>query len=216
MTEHLTERKNKNSEEKKAHQKTIGKDISGQKFRMLTALYPTEKRDRKGTVIWQCRCDCGREVEVSYDRLLYSNIVSCGCRKKSEGKKLNSCLTRVAGTSVDILKSQKQRRDNKTGVTGVYMVRGKYRAEICFQQITYRLGNFNTLEEAASVRYKAEQVLHRDFLNYYAKWKKCADEDPVWGAQNPITVQVTRNPEGEFRISMSPVLEEALDKELCE
>ena len=40
-------------------------DITGQKFRMLTALYPTENRDYKGSVIWHCRCECGNELDVS-------------------------------------------------------------------------------------------------------------------------------------------------------
>lgn len=183
------------------------KDISGQKFRMLTALYPTDKRDRKGTIIWHCYCDCGSEVDISYDRLLYSTVVSCGCRKKEEGKRLNSCLIRVAGTSVDVLRRKKNRSDNKSGVTGVYRTGKKYRAEICFQKVTYRLGSYDTLEQAAAVRYKAEQVLHKEFLDYYAEWKKRADANPGWAALNPVTVKVTRNLKGEFQLIMSPTLE---------
>lgn len=37
-----------------------GKDISGQKFGSLIALYPTEKREKSsGGVYWLCQCDCG-------------------------------------------------------------------------------------------------------------------------------------------------------------
>jgi len=36
------------------------KDIAGQKFGSLTALYPTDKRDKiSGGVYWFCQCDCG-------------------------------------------------------------------------------------------------------------------------------------------------------------
>ncbi len=41
------------------------KDITGQRFGILTALYPTDKRDSNQSVIWHCRCDCGKEVERS-------------------------------------------------------------------------------------------------------------------------------------------------------
>lgn len=44
-------------------------DITNQKFYRLTALYPTDKRDRDRSVIWHCRCECGNEVDVSGKRL---------------------------------------------------------------------------------------------------------------------------------------------------
>ncbi|MBO5128427.1 MAG: hypothetical protein J6D10_12740, partial [Clostridia bacterium] len=45
-------------------------DIAGQKFERLTALYATDKRDSKGSLVWHCRCDCGNEVDVSYNSLM--------------------------------------------------------------------------------------------------------------------------------------------------
>ena len=39
-------------------------DLTGQRFGRLTALYPTNRRDYKGSVIWHCRCDCGNETDV--------------------------------------------------------------------------------------------------------------------------------------------------------
>ena len=40
-------------------------DITNKKFGRLTAIFPTEKRDSDGNVIWHCQCECGREIEVS-------------------------------------------------------------------------------------------------------------------------------------------------------
>ena len=34
-------------------------DLRDQPFGRLTALYPTDKRDYKGSVIWHCSCECG-------------------------------------------------------------------------------------------------------------------------------------------------------------
>ena len=183
-------------------------DIAGQTFRMLTALYATEKRDRNGSVIWHCRCECGNEVDISYEDLKYSGIVSCGCRRKAAGQQLGTHLTHIAGTSVDLLRSKKVRTDNKTGVTGVFQVRGKYRAEIRFQGVTYRLGTFTALETAAAVRKQAEQLLHKDFVIFYDKWKKKAEADPVWKQKNPISVEVKQGEAGNFQVVMLPVLEE--------
>lgn len=40
------------------------RDISNQKFGLLTAKYPTTKR-AFGSVIWFCECECGKTKEVS-------------------------------------------------------------------------------------------------------------------------------------------------------
>ena len=53
------------------------KDLTGQTFGRLTALYPTDKRDFYN-VIWHCKCECGREVDVSSNRLTMKNTQSCG------------------------------------------------------------------------------------------------------------------------------------------
>lgn len=40
-----------------------GKDISGMTFGYLTALEPTDKRNRKD-IVWRCQCKCGNAVEL--------------------------------------------------------------------------------------------------------------------------------------------------------
>ena len=47
-------------------------------------LYPTgEKRD--GYNIWHCKCDCGKEIELTTNELSWT--VSCGCiQHKSKGE----------------------------------------------------------------------------------------------------------------------------------
>jgi hypothetical protein len=44
---------------------------------------------------------------------------------------------------------------NKTGYTGVYPSGKKYRAEITINKVTYRLGQFSTLEQAIQARAEA-------------------------------------------------------------
>lgn len=55
------------------------KDLTGQVFGYLTALYPTDKR-RSGCVVWKCKCSRdGNECEVASDKLMYGDTRSCGC-----------------------------------------------------------------------------------------------------------------------------------------
>lgn len=86
------------------------------------------------------------------------------------------------------------------------MIRGKFRAEINFQQKTYYLGTYTSLERASSVRKQAEQLLHKDFLQFYEKWKQKADSDPIWKEENPISISVQQKKYGDFKILMLPIL----------
>lgn len=65
-------------------QKTKGiikKDLTGQKFGKLTALYPIEERSNNH-IMWHCKCDCGNEIDVVNASLSSGNTKSCGCLKK--------------------------------------------------------------------------------------------------------------------------------------
>ena len=53
-------------------------DITGQRFGRLVALKPTEER-RRGLVVWECQCDCGKTVFLDGRALRNGKTVSCGC-----------------------------------------------------------------------------------------------------------------------------------------
>ncbi len=55
------------------------KDLTGQRFGRLTVLEPTEDRDRNGSVIWRCKCDCGQTVTAVSSQLTKGYKKSCGC-----------------------------------------------------------------------------------------------------------------------------------------
>lgn len=182
----------------------VSVDVTGKKFGRLTALYPTENRDSKGSVIWHCRCDCGNEADVSYNSLMYTHIQSCGCRKKEHDKELGSFLTHVSGTSVDILKSKKIPTNNTTGTKGVYFIRGKYVAKIVFQKKAYYLGTYDNMDDAIEARRKGEDLLHTGTAEYYERWKSLADADPDWAKENPISIKVERDSYGELKVWFEP------------
>lgn len=182
------------------------KDVAGQRFGSLTALYPTDERARNGSVIWRCRCECGSEADVALDRLKDGSVLSCGCLREKNGREISQKLTRVAGTSIDALRSRKMRPDNHTGVRGVSMKRGRYVSGIMFQKKTYYLGSYSTLEEAAFVRKEAEALIHESAVEFYEEWKRRADGDPEWAEMNPVRICVTRRDDGDFTVEMAPKL----------
>lgn len=182
-------------------------DISQQRFGNLVALYPTGERDKKRYVIWHCRCDCGKEVDISRNKLLYTKVVSCGCQKQKHNQELKTFLTHTSGTSVDYLKSKKTPANNTTGRKGIYLVDGHYRAKIVFQHHQYYLGTYDTLEEAAAVRAEAERVLFDGFVSFYEKWEKKAKEDPKWAENNPIRVNIGKL-RGELFVELLPKMED--------
>ena len=56
------------------------KDISGQKFGRLTALYKLHNcHNKKQGVMWLCVCECGNLKEVRGGSLRYGEVKSCGC-----------------------------------------------------------------------------------------------------------------------------------------
>lgn len=50
-----------------------------------------------------------------------------------------------------------KRKDNKSGVTGVRLQKGRWLAEITVEGVTHSLGTFSRLEEAARCRMDAER-----------------------------------------------------------
>lgn len=191
---------------RKAHRelrKYKSADIAGQKFHRLTALQPTGERNKKGNVIWLCRCDCGKEVEYSYNELMYSSVQSCGCQKKEKDAQLSEHLTHVGGTSINLIKSNKLPVNNTTGNKGVYLVKGKYQARIVFQKKPYYLGNYSNIKAAIEARKEAEEVLFKGTAEYYERWKARADGNPQWEAENPVDIRVFRR-NGELCVEYSP------------
>lgn len=68
------------------------KELTGQKFGRLTALYPLEERNQYGSIVWHCKCDCGNEIDVPAN-WLGKYINSCGCLKSLNELKISTMLS---------------------------------------------------------------------------------------------------------------------------
>lgn len=85
------------------------KDITGMRFGMLTAVYPTEKR-QQNRVVWHCRCDCGGERDVMISTFLSGKVTSCGCQNKNN---LEDLTGRRFGKLVVISKTDRRNHTDR-------------------------------------------------------------------------------------------------------
>lgn len=53
-------------------------DITGQRFSRLVALEPTNEKIN-GSIMWLCRCDCGKLHKALLYNLTGGRVKSCGC-----------------------------------------------------------------------------------------------------------------------------------------
>ena len=96
------------------------KDIKGQRFGHLTVLGEAPSRN-KWEARWICRCDCGKEVDVSYGALASGGTTSCGCairKKHSERMKLFNEERKKSGAIHHMFKDLTGRRFGLLTVLG--------------------------------------------------------------------------------------------------
>ena len=177
-------------------------NLLGKRFGRLVAIRETQKRNKKGSVIWECVCDCGNTVEVASEMLVWGNTTSCGCRKKEINQAIGSNLTFVDGTCVEWLRMRKSRCDNTSGFRGVYKYDEKWRVGIGLRGKRYHIGTFKTFEEAKDARLRAERKLHDGFIDAWEQWNLIAEDNPEWALRNPFSFEVYHE-KGEFLVECS-------------
>lgn len=67
------------------------KDLTGQRFNMLTVL----GLDSRKPVYWKCKCDCGGETRVTTGNLRQGKVKSCGCLSHIGNTKHNMHNTKL-------------------------------------------------------------------------------------------------------------------------
>ena len=118
---------------------------------------------------WLCRCECGREC-VRYESALVSgDKTSCGCR--SEQRRRQAATSgRVDGTKLSSLTASRSKA-NSTGAKGVSHdeTSGLYVARIKLRGISYSLGRYRSLADAAEARRIAEKVMFDPILEEHGR-----------------------------------------------
>lgn len=155
---------------KKEHSNYI--KLENKTFNYIKVLNKTKERDYKGSIMWECQClNCQRIFKLSEDALVHGSYKSCGCKKKELASKLSQSLHLYNGTCLEFIEKRKYRKDNKTGVVGVFETQnGSYKSMIGFMGKRYYLGTYKQKEEAVLVRRDAERCLHETFVLKYREW----------------------------------------------
>ena len=152
-------------------------NLQGQQFGGLTVLEPVPKRGKDGSIRWLCRCDCGRYVIQSSNKLRMGRSISCGCQTGISGKEAK---TYVDGTCVEIMLSDTISKNNTSGIRGVAKKRDKWQAYINYSGRRISLGSFDTKELAAEARREAERKIRERLESLMNETKENAEEDTRW------------------------------------
>lgn len=147
------------------------RDITGMQFGRLTAISPTEERDR-GEVVWLFRCECGTLIHRPQNLVSSGKCSSCGCLGEETRQNLYETKFKrnhVMGTSLVAISASEDHLSalNKTGVKGVFFDanRGCYVAHLKFQSKNYSI-RCSSFSEAKAVR-KRMKALHYAFLEWW-------------------------------------------------
>lgn len=158
-------------------------DLTGKKFNRLTVLCLGE-RNSCNQLQWKCKCECGNIILATTTYLKTGHTKSCGCyNKESASKRLKDKKFIEArnnyrknnflkdGTSLALIQSSKTRKNNSSGVTGVYWDKKlcKYRASIFVKGKKINLGCYYKLEDARKSRELAEEKYFKPILDKYHK-----------------------------------------------
>lgn len=143
--------------------------ILGKKFGKLT---PLKRVSGSKRAKYLCKCDCGNEVVVDGNGLLYKGRVSCGCINKMYIKSKKPSDLKE-GTRIKHLLPKLDPRST-TGYRGVTFFKndGLYISSLKFKGESEYLGYFKTAEEAYLARLEAEEEMYKPILKKYGLWNE--------------------------------------------
>lgn len=158
----------------------------GDKYGRLTILKDSGRRDKVGSVIWLCECECGNKCHRASTMIIQSLVrgclISCGCGLKgrpcqitdemrAKGKEVAGY---VEGTLVSEIMSEKLRKNNTSGVKGVSYAAGKkmWRARLMLRGKEHSQ-YFKTKEEAIAYRKTLEKMFFEPIIE---RWKESKEE----------------------------------------
>ena len=146
---------------------------SGSKFGRLTVIEIGERIYGKGyTYLCECSCENHTRLYVRGDLLRSGESQSCGCIKNellSKNVKNAYKNNFVGGTSVSKILTDKTQKNNTSGIRGVswHKATKKWRARMQYKGVSYSLGYYSDIKEAAKVVEIARKNRTDDFINWY-------------------------------------------------
>lgn len=120
-------------------------DLTGKRFGRLTVVSKTGRREN-ATVIWQCRCDCGKTVFAKASLLKDGHVKSCGCLRADNAKQVSQGRQRGTG--------------NTEKVPGICFVasRSRYNVFSCRGGKSIYITSTKQIDDAIKIRDQAETI----------------------------------------------------------
>ena len=100
--------------EKNAGTRFRGTDLTGKRFGKLTVIACTDKR-KNNYLVWKCRCDCGKTIEVPSRALKNGWKTDCGCVPRYEdltGKRFGMLVVEGTGGRKPVTGKKKKTSDD--------------------------------------------------------------------------------------------------------
>ena len=148
-------------------------NLKGKRFGKLLVLRETDNRADRGSIVWQCKCDCGNIVEISSKRLVNGLAISCGCyqkeRQKYSMKELHNRQFKE-NTNIDLISKKQANSNSQSGVRGVHWCssKNKWTVSLSFKRKIYKKA-FNNKNDAIKYRKELEDKYFAPILKKYNK-----------------------------------------------
>lgn len=147
--------------------------LKGQIINGIEILEKTDKK-RRGAYLWKCKCHCGNIFYAEGYRIKNGEISSCGCKRRvyreDNLKKAQKAFAHnyKDGTCIALIKNNKLRTSNKSGIVGVFYSNSKHKwvAHLTCQNKMHKK-TFNTKEDAIKYRKELEEKYFKPILEKY-------------------------------------------------
>lgn len=147
-------------------------DLKGRRFGMLRVEELAYVKDNE--TYWRCACDCGGEKVVRGSQLTREITKSCGCMEKANREIVSTRAAKQlhAGTNVSIIRSDKLRSNNTSGIRGISWLPRKrlWVAKITFAGERYQKTS-KDLDVVVAWREEMEKKLFAPVIEQFDKMK---------------------------------------------
>ena len=129
-------------------------DLTNKKFGFWTVIQDSGKRASNGSIVWHCKCDCGKEKDLESRYLRDGISISCGCQTRiSKGEELIATLLTQAKIPFETQKTFESCRFPETNLLAKFdfFVDGKYLIEYDGQQ-HFHIGGWINEEDLQKIQ----------------------------------------------------------------
>lgn len=151
-------------------------DLTNKQYGYLTVLKQLNERGADRSVMWECKCKCGKIIKVNGSNLRSGHTKSCGCLKGVTSKNKKLLIKDITNQSFGLLTALEPTEERTNSGSVIWKCRCrcgnfKYVSEHCLtQKLTQSCGCLTSKGES-----KIIQILQNNNINFIQqkKFKNC-------------------------------------------